>query len=373
MEKDLGYRKVQCTGRGSFITSLPKDWVQENGIERGSEIAFKVQDDSSLVLVPRKIMEGRKEAEKPELKEYWVFVEPKEDLQSVCRKLRALYVVSAELIRIRFRGEGDVSKYKETVKDLARNMLLGSEIIDETPNEMSLQILINHLQFPVENAIRRMVILALSANRNAILALKNRDQGLIKSVIDEHNDVNRLNLYVVRQLKFCIERNLFKELGFRTQKEFLLYRMVTNDIKSIADNAVNIVNNIATLKKLIENQTLFLKESVDEEIYSQILNFNSLAHQSFEESLKALFQRSYEQADKMFFKLEEFTTLENDLITLMFSKKLDPNVASIFRLIIDGSRRVVEYSRTVAEVTLNRTVEEISSMPTLQQQRHHAH
>ena len=364
MEKDLGYRRVQRTGRGSYITSLPKDWVQKIGLERGSEIAFKVRDDSTLILVPRKIMEERKETEKPKLKEFQILVEPREDPQSLCRKLRALYVVSAELIRIRFRGGGDVSKYKVAINDLVRNMLLGSEIIDETPNEMTLQILISHLEFSVEKAIRRMVILALSANRNAILALKNRDQGLIQSVIDEYNDVNRLNLYVVRQLKFGIERNLFKELGFKTQKEFLLYRIVANDIKSIADNAVNIVNNIATLNKLIENQTLFLKEYIDEEIYSQILNFNSLAHQSFEESLKALFQRSYAQADKIIPKLEAFTTSENDLITLMFSKKLDPNVASIFRLTLDGSRRVVEYSRTVAEVTLNRTVEEISSMPT---------
>ena len=364
MEKDLGYRRVQQTGRGSFITSLPKDWVQEIGIERGSEIAFKVRDDSSLIVVPRKIMEERKETEKPELKEYWIPVESKEDPQSLCRKIRALYVVGAELIRIRFKGGGDFSRYKVAIGNLVRNMLLGSEIIDETPNEMTLQILINHLEFPVEKAIRRMAILALSSNKDAISALKNMDQGLIQGVIDGYNDVNRLNLYVIRQLKFGIERNLFKELGFRTPKEFLSYRIVTSNIKSIADNAMNLINNIMTLKKLIESQTLFLKEPIDEEIYSQILDFNSLAHKSFDESLKALLSRSYEHADKIMSGLESFTTFENDLIMLMFSKKLDPNVSSIFRLILDGSRRMVEYSRNVAEVTLHRTVEEMSSMPT---------
>jgi phosphate uptake regulator len=154
---------------------------------------------------------------------------------------------------------------------------------------------------------------------------------------------------------------LFKELGFRTPKEFLSYRVVASIIKSIADNAVNIANNIETLERLLENQMLFLKEPVDEEVYSQILEFNSLAHKSFEESLKALFQRNYEHADKIMAESESLTTFENDLIKLMFSKKLDPNVSSIFRLILDGSRRVVEYSRNVAEVTLHRTVEEKSN------------
>src|SRR3989337_1597640 len=359
MEKDLGYRRVQRTGRGSFITSLPKDWVQKTGIERGSEIAFKVQDDSSLLLVPRKIMEKRKEAEKPKPKEHWVLVDSKEDPQSVCRKLRALYVVSAELIHIRFKGGGDFSKHKAAINNLAKNMLLGSEIIDETSSKMTLQILITHPAFPVETAIRRMAILALLANRDAILALKNINQeGLIQSVIDGYNDVNRLNLYVVRQLKFGIERNLFKELGFRTPKEFLSYRVVTSNIKSIADNAVNIINDVVALERMLENQMLFLKEPIDDELYTQILEFNSLAHKSFEESLKALFQRSYERADKIIAESESFTTFENNLINLMFSKKLDPNVSSILRLILDGSRRVVEYSRNVAEVTLHRTVEE---------------
>ena len=56
-EKDLGYRRVQCTGRGSFIISLPKEWVQDIGLKRGSEIAFNLEPDSSLNLVPRKIKE----------------------------------------------------------------------------------------------------------------------------------------------------------------------------------------------------------------------------------------------------------------------------------------------------------------------------
>src|SRR3990170_332530 len=363
MEKDLGYRRVQRTGRGSFITSLPKDWVQKAGIGRGSEVAFISRDDSSLLLVPRKIMEQKKEeVEKAKPKEYWVLVDSKEDPHSLCRKLRALYVVSAELIHIRFKGGGDFSKHKAAINNLARNMLLGSEIIDETSNEMTLQILITHPAFPVETAIRRMAILALLANRDAILALKNINQeGLIQSVIDGYNDVNRLNLYVVRQLKFGIERNLFKELGFRTPKEFLSYRVVTSNIKSIADNAVNIINDVVALERMLENQMLFLKEPIDDELYTQILEFNSLAHKSFEESLKALFQRSYERADKIIAESESFTTFENNLINLMFSKKLDPHVSSIFRLILDGSRRVAEYSRNVAEVTLHRTVEEKSS------------
>jgi phosphate uptake regulator len=363
MEKDLGYRKVQCAGRGSLSISLPKDWTQEVGIEKGSEIAFKVGEDSSLLLVPRKIMEGRKEAKKPKLREYCIHVNQKTDPQSLCRRITALYVVSAEFIHVRFKESEIYQKFKTATNNLIKNVLLGSEIIEQTSKEITIQILINHPDFPMEKAIKRMAGLALSANKDATLALKNMDKDLIQSVIDAHIDVSRLNLYVVRQLKFGLEQNLFKDWGFETPKEFLGYRIIANDIKSIADNALNIANNIRIIKKLIEDKMLYLKESVDEEAYIQILNFNSLANQLFEETLKAMFERDYESADKIISQLESFVTLENDLITLMSDKKLDPNVSSIHRLLLDSSKRIVEYSRNIAEVTLNRTVEEISSMP----------
>ncbi|RJS94528.1 phosphate uptake regulator PhoU [Candidatus Bathyarchaeota archaeon] len=359
MEKDLGYRKIQITGRGSYIISLPKKWIKELKLERGEEIAFKARGDSTLLLLPRKILEGRKETKQPSLKEYRIFARSHDDPQSICRKIISLYVVSANIIRIRFLNGEIPPEHKTAINNLIKNMLLGSEIIDETANEITIQVLVDHPEFPVEKAIRRMAILALSANKDAVLALREFDENRINSVVETCNDVNRLNLYVIRQLKYGLEKDLFRELGFKTRKEFLGYRIVANDIRSIAINAMNLVNNILTLKKMIRDQMLFLKTSVDEEVYSQILKFNSQVHLFFEESLKALFKRDYDRADKLLSEIESFAALESDLITLISTKKMDPNVSSILRLIIDNSRRIIEYSRDIAEVTMNRTVEEI--------------
>jgi phosphate uptake regulator len=359
-EKALGYRRVQCTGRGSYIISLPKEWVQDTGLKKGSEIDFNVQPDSSLTLVPRKLKEKYEESEGSKLKEYYINVDvSEEDLQSTLRMIKALYVISADVIRVHFKGAEDVVKCKNIIKDFARDTLLGAEIIDETSDEITLQILIRHSEFPIEKAVRRMVIVALSANRDAISALKNQNKALFQSVINAHHDANRLGLYAVRQLKFGIERNLFRDLGFKTPKEFLLYRIIVNDITNIAENALNIINNLATFQKQIDDQVLFVKEPIDEEVYSQLLNFNSVAHQLFEESTKAMFKRAYNDAEKIITKRGSFVPLETELIRLMSSKKLDPNVSAILRLMLDSSRRILDYGQDIAELTLNRTVEEI--------------
>jgi phosphate uptake regulator len=366
-EKDLGYRRVQSTGRGSYIISLPKDWVQDIGLKRGSEIAFNVQPDSSLILVPRKLREMGGESAENMLKEYCVNADPKEEPQSTLRMIKALYAIGADIIHIRFKSVEDAEKYKTETKNFVRDKFLGSEIIDETADEVTVQILIRHSEFPIEKAVRRMAIVALSANKDAIAALKNNSTELFDSVIKAHNDVNRLGLYVVRQLKYGIERNLFRELGFKTPKEFLLYRIAVNDIENIGENAMNIINNLGAFQKMIDNETLFVKEPIDEEIHGQLVNFNSQAHQLFEDAVKAMFKREYKDAEKIISRREGFTALENELIRLMSSKKLDPNVASLLRLIFDSSRRIMDYASNMAELTLNRTVEDNCSAFSLKQ------
>jgi len=359
-EKDLGYRKVQSTGRGSYIISLPKEWVQDVGLKKGSEIDFNIQADSSLALVPRKLKEKIETDKNTKLKEYYINAESEEeDLHSTLRMIKALYVISADIIRIHFKGVKDAAKCKNEIRQFARDTLLGAEIIDENPEEITLQILIKHSEFPIEKAVRRMAIVALSSNRDAIEALKKPSKALFQSVLNAHNDVDRLGHYVVRQLKFGIERNMFRELGFRTPKEFLLYRIIVNDIRNIGEDALNIVKNLATLQKQIEDQLVFVKEPIDDEIYYQMLSFNAEAHQLFEEATKAMFKRAYNDAEKIISKRGSFAALETELIRLMTSKKLDPNIAAILRLIMDSSRRILDYGQDVAELTLNRTVEEI--------------
>jgi hypothetical protein len=52
--------------------------------------------------------------------------------------------------------------------------------------------------------------------------------------------------------------------------------------------------------------------------------------------------------------------LEKESVNLMLSKRMDPNVGSVVRLILDNARKMMEYGRDIAEITLNRTVEELS-------------
>jgi phosphate uptake regulator len=359
-EQDLGYRKVQLTGRDSYIISLPKEWVTDVGLKKGSQLTFKRLEDSSLLLVPKKVLEERENASS-NLNEFVFRITPKDEPKSVARRIMSLYAISADIIHIRFKDGEITSEQRTSIKNTTR-MLLGSEIILESSTEISIQILINQLDFPLENAVRRMHMIAKSMDEEAMSALKDFNERLAQEVIATDQDLNRLSLFAIRQLKYGIERNLYKEMGLRSPKEFLGYRIVVKNLENIGDSAVGTARNILALKKLIDEKILTLEKSVDEEVYASVLKCHSFGHILLEDSLKAFFKRDYYLADDTISRfISTGLQLEKDAVSLMLSKKLEPAISSVLRLIVDNSKKMMEYGKDIAEVTLNRTVEEIST------------
>ncbi|MCJ7771265.1 AbrB/MazE/SpoVT family DNA-binding domain-containing protein, partial [Candidatus Bathyarchaeota archaeon] len=83
VEEDLGFRKIQHTGRDSYIISLPKEWMTSVGLSKGDQLAFKIQEDSSLLLVPRKILEEKDNSHRSSMREFNVPITRRDDPQSI--------------------------------------------------------------------------------------------------------------------------------------------------------------------------------------------------------------------------------------------------------------------------------------------------
>jgi antitoxin component of MazEF toxin-antitoxin module len=45
-------RKIMSLGKSSSVISLPPEWMQLNGLEKGDSVSFTIQRDRSLVIYP---------------------------------------------------------------------------------------------------------------------------------------------------------------------------------------------------------------------------------------------------------------------------------------------------------------------------------
>ena len=77
-------RKIQFSGKSSYMLALPKKWVEEMGLKRGESVAVERQGDSSLIVTPRvgKVVTTKAEA--------WIEVSPKNKTDAIVRRLIAI-------------------------------------------------------------------------------------------------------------------------------------------------------------------------------------------------------------------------------------------------------------------------------------------
>ena len=205
-----------------------------------------------------------------------------------------------------------------------------------------------------------MFAIARTMDEEAVLSLKNFNESLLQDIVDSEIDLDRLNLYVIRQLKYGIEHNLYKEMGFESPKEFLGYRILAHNIENIGDTAVEIAKNTLALKKML-GEKIFDEFKPIDDLCTRIIEFNLFCKTLLDTSLKALFKRDYDLANETMSRYASTgLSLEKESVDLMLRHKMAPNIAFLIRLVLSSSKKMMEYSRDIAEITLNRTVEEKS-------------
>jgi phosphate uptake regulator len=183
-------------------------------------------------------------------------------------------------------------------------------------------------------------------HKDALTALQNLDPQLAKSVVATDDEVDRFNLYVVRQLKTAVQNpRIIRETGLKNARDCLGYRLVTKSVERAADHAVSIAEN-----------ALLLKEPVDKEILKNLEEMSNLAVSLFETSIEALFRLDFDLAESVIQKTKDVSFPMKE--GLLSSGKIGTEVANL-RLVIESLRRTAEYASDIAEIVLNMTVESI--------------
>jgi phosphate uptake regulator len=313
-------RKLQITGGSTYILSLPKDWVIRNDLKKGSAMQLREEEDGSLSVMPSKFGKQEKQEEAS------IRVNQNDNPDSAMRKVISAYLVGFNILHVKSQGQQALSsKLRNHLKAFARSYLVGTEIVTDTPTDLTLQVLLNYPELTIQSALSRMSIIASSMHKEAISALKKLDYPAAKSIIETDKEVNRFGLYIVRLLKLAV-----------------------SNAERTADHATKIAENV-----------LLLKEYVDKELLEKIESMSNLAISMFGSSVEALFKRDYNLAESVIEKIPQVHKLERDAVVSSQTAKIDEVVN--LRLLIESVRRTAEYASDISEVVLNLNVESVLS------------
>jgi phosphate uptake regulator len=339
---DEEVRKIQLTGKSTYIVSLPKKWVTSMNLQPGSPIIVSKHSDASLLLTPKELFRPVK------LGEASIAASQSDDPRTIERKIVALYLVGYNLIRIHTRNERITALQRNTIKDLTRKKLVGTEIISDSPTEMKLQILLSYPELSVESALRRMCLIAASMHEDTMHALKSLNKDLSRDIITLDDEVDRFSLYIIRQLKAAVQsERILKDIGLSSPRDSLGYRVIARAVERIADHAVKIAQDI-----------LLLDSQIEKPVFERISKLSAFARSVFDDSIKSLFKKDYMLADNVVAMAKTIASMENEALKAI-TRKLDPAKLSSVRIIIESIRRTAEYAGDIAEIVLNLNVNQI--------------
>jgi phosphate uptake regulator len=335
-------RRIQFTGKSTYIVSLPKEWVVSMGLKAGSLVTITRQD-GSLILTPKGVA---KPATQPT--EATITISSGEDPETIVRAIISLYLVGYNSIIIKAREDRISIMQRNLIKELTRKKLVGTEIVSETSNEIRLQVLVSYPELSVENALRRMCIIATSMHKDAMQALKNMDRELAKEVIRLDDEVDRFSFYIIRQLKLAVQNvKIIRDIGLSSPRDCLGYRVIVKFVERIADHAARIAKNV-----------LSLEEKPSESVLQTLYEMSTFAQNLFENAIKALFKKDYALADQVISKTKAIVALEEKALKEIQSKTKQTDISSI-RMITESIRRIAEYASDIAEIVLNLNVNQI--------------
>jgi phosphate uptake regulator len=341
---DRYVRRVQVTGRGSYIVSLPKPWVEEAGLRKGGRVEFSKQENWGLTLTPF----GNTKYD-DERAHCTVSLAPNVEPDALTRMIISLYVVGYSTIEIKSKSGNLAASTRDTIREVARGKLVGTELVTESAQSATLQVLLNYPQLLVPDALRRMLSILGAMIQDSVQALTKVDKESANQVMKIDDEIDRFSLYVIRQLKWAVKHpTLLSRIGLSSPVECLGYRIITKSVERSADHAARVATSVLLLQQ--PPSAAYIKDATA---------LSQLSFKMMETALRASFAGDYRLAESVLIEGNKVPDLEAKLVEKLLKEKVPAGDLSALRLLSESLRRIGEYATDIAEVVLNTTVQKI--------------
>jgi phosphate uptake regulator len=319
-------RKVQRTGKSTFIVSLPKTWATKNAINTGSTLFIAQNQNGALVLSVHK--------SEPDLRTTIDIGE--KSGEPLIRDIIACYVAGYRTIEVTSNHMSAVQK-----RDLHNivNKLIGPEILEETINKIVIQDLLSSEELQSEIALKRKRTMVKAMIQDSISALLNNNKELALDVIRRDNDVDRLNLLIARQFTEILRSGSVKHETANSIAAFN-YMQAASNLERIADHA-------AKIAEMCSLYDCTLPGEIMQELSSLASAFGTL----IDDSISVLLQGNSEKANKL---IDDTRIIRNRTQKMANSSQARDKEEMLVRLVVVGSiERMLDYIMNIGELTIN--------------------
>ncbi len=318
-------RKVQQTNSGTFFVSLPKDWAQHVGLDKGTVVAV-ASINGRLCLDPqydteRKPLSG--------------VLKPTPYLS---REIVGKYLLGYDVIHVETKNR--ISPAERALVKQTSDRLVGLEIVEEDYARIVLECLLEPAASSPEKILKREYNIVASMHRDAVSALLEGDEHLAKNVIARDFEANRFYFLLVRTLRTIIQSpNLGEKLGVRSI-DCLDYRLCASLVEAIGDRAVEVAYKSLALRSV----------EVSKDTSQLMSKLHSLAFKAQEKAVRAFFGHNVALAEEVRNERARMETLLHDIESV--AKKQTTDVVPLVLAAASSLYRIFGHSVDIADLVM---------------------
>ena len=175
-------RKIQFTGRSTYILSLPKKWIEEMKLKAGDHVSISRTSNNSLSITTE-----QEKRLQDSINEVTTLVLIDEGPNTLKRKIVSIYLAGYNYINLKSKTGRIQPIQRDAVREIVRRSLIGTEIIADSSDIITIQVLLTLPELSVNTAVRRMFLIASSMHRDVITALKekNHEKHIVYKCLDK--------------------------------------------------------------------------------------------------------------------------------------------------------------------------------------------
>lgn len=335
----MAIRRVQLTGGTTFIVSLPKNWAKKVGLKAGDSMTITELKDGSLKISPPY---PRPELRQP--RESSIKVSDRMKAETLSRKIISDYLTGYDFVRVvTDKGSLISTSYRNAVRETVHE-LIGMEIVGQTAGEITIQCLLDYSKLPISNIVKEMHRISVSMQRDAITALLTGNSDLARNVILRDNEVDRLYMLAVKELKDMIRmEEVAKTMGM-SSRACLGYRVVVKCIERIADHSGRVAKNAIGLGKV----------DLPVSIRRYLSEMSERAYEVCMKAVEALLTVNEDGAEEAIQLIRSVEKIEERLIHELLEQPFGTHkIVCSINTIMDSLRRIADYGTDIAEIALN--------------------
>jgi phosphate uptake regulator len=340
-------RKVQKVGHSTLTVSLPRDWVEQVGLKQGNVVTLRRTDDGCLRLVPGLA------SEKTESTTSRINADLCKEHEMLSRIITGNYVEGRDSVVIT-SSKDLTSEHLWEIRSTVQR-LMGLSIVEQTPKQVVIQSFVDPSKFPVSGLIQRLHRVGLSMQEAAVTALLEKRQDIAGEVLQMENEADRIYWLIVRQLILATTRlTAARDIGVFNPQHALGNRIVSKYLECIADCAENMAKEVIGIK----DEDYERHRSVLDEI----AEMNDAVRLISENTMKAFVKLDAGLANKSIEDGIRAQSRDRKISEKIVDDISNRNVALALRSITWNLTETARYCQMIAEVTINRYLEEPSEL-----------